>query len=103
MALIWDKHFGDTHLVRGEGVHVLQEGLPHLRAALEHTGQLWWRQLEENIVGLRFGALAALHKALPHFRILPHLCNQPAVNQCTGLSAQDYKMIDEYEITGTGQ
>lgn len=84
-------------------MHVLQEGLPHLRAALEHTGQLWWRQLEENIVGLRFGALAALHKALPHFRILPHLYNQPTVNQCTGLSAQDYKMRDEYEITGIGQ
>lgn len=57
----------------GEGEDVLQERRSQVRAALKHALQRRRRQLEQHAVGLRLRPLAALHKALPHLRILPHL------------------------------
>lgn len=56
-----------------EGQDVLQQWRPQVRAAFEHA--LQWRrwQLQQHAVGLRLGPLAALHKPLPHLRVLPHL------------------------------
>ena len=61
------------HLMRCEGVDVLQKRLSHLWAAFKHAGQLSGRQLQEDAVRLRLRPLTALHESLPHFRILPHL------------------------------
>lgn len=61
------------YLVRCEGVDVLQQRLPHLRAALEHAGELGRRQLQEHAERLRLRPLAALDETFPHLRILPHL------------------------------
>lgn len=70
------KRGSSSYLVRCEGAHVLQKGLPHLRAAFKHAGQLRGRQLQENAERLRLRPLAALHESLPHLGILPHLQSQ---------------------------
>lgn len=72
----------ESHLVRCERVHVLQQRLSHFRAAFEDARQLSGGQLQQDAVRLRLGPLAAFHEAFPHLGILPHLQGESEGDVC---------------------
>ena len=63
-----------THLMWRERLDVFEQRLSQQRRDLEGALKLCGRQLQQHAEAVRLGALTALDEALPHFLLLPNLC-----------------------------